>query len=302
MQIRRRQFLGSAVAGTAGVLVTGTAPETAPAAAIHSNDPDAIVRLGPNLKVSRMGIGTGMRGWNQQSNLTRRGRQHTLDTLCYAYDHGVRVFDMADLYGIHSYIPEALQGKPRDSYTLVSKIWFHPNGLNTEDRPDADVMVRKFLKELKTDYIDVVQIHCMSKPDWPKEMRKQMDLLADMKQKGLIRAHGISCHSIPAMEAAVEEPWLDVIHARINPFGAKMDGPPDKVVPLLKKLHAAGKGILAIKVFGEGTFANDAEKREKSVDFILGLGCISTLIVGFEEPSEIDQFKANVTRGLKTLT
>ena len=301
MQIRRRDFLGSAVTGTAGALVAGTLPEPACAAAV-SDDPVAVVPLGKHLKVSRIGIGTGMRGWEKESNLTRQGRQHTLGTLRHAYDRGVRLFDMADLYGIHPYIPDALVGKPRESYSLSTKIWFHPGrGLGTEERPDADVMIRKFLRELKTDYLDLVQIHCMSKPDWPREMRKQMDLMEEMKHKGLIRAHGISCHSSPAMQAAIDEPWVDVIHVRINPFGAKMDGPPEDVAPLVKKLHAAGKGVIGMKIYGEGTFAKEPEKRRKSVDFALGLGSIDAMIVGFEGPDEIDQFMANVARGLKAL-
>lgn len=301
MEIRRREFLGGAVAGAAGALVSGALPEPAKATAVISGDPVAVVPLGKHLKVTRIGFGTGMRSWDQMSNLTRRGRKHTLDTLRYAYDHGIRFFDMADLYGIHGYMPEALAGKPRDSYTLSTKIWFHPGGIASKERPDADVMIRKFLGELKTDYLDLVQIHCMTSRNWPQEMRKQMDLMEAMKEKGLIRAHGISCHSTPAMEAAAEEPWVDVLHARINPYGVRMDGPAEQVVPVLKKVHAAGKGVIGMKICGEGTFGKEAEKREKSVDFALGLGCVDVMIVGFEEADEIAQFKANVARGLKAL-
>jgi len=68
-----------------------------------------------------------------------------------------------------------------------------------------------------------------------------MDSLAQLKSKGIIRAHGVSCHSLAALEAAAAEPWVDSVHARINPFGMSMDDKPDKVVPVLKKLHAAGK-------------------------------------------------------------
>jgi aryl-alcohol dehydrogenase-like predicted oxidoreductase len=301
MQIRRREFLGSAVTGATGALLTGALPEGAQASttASVSDDPVALVPLGQHLKVSRIGMGTGMRSWNQESNLTRRGEQHTLNTLRYAYDQGVRMFDMADLYGIHRYVAEALKDKPRDSYALSSKIWFHPGGVPGTERPDADVVIRRFLEELKTDYLDLVEIHCMTKPDWPKEFRKQMDLMEEAKQKGLIRAHGISSHSIPALEAAAEEPWVDVVHARINHLGAKMDGPPEQVVPVLKKIHAAGKGIIGMKILGEGTFAQEPDKRAASVDFVLSLGCVDTMIVGFEQASEIEEFKANVARGLK---
>ena len=77
-----------------------------------------------------------------------------------------------------------MKGKPRDSYTLVTKLWFQPKGLPEPERPDADVCVARFLKELDTDYIDIVQIHCQTSAKWPEEMRKQMDLLEDLKQQG----------------------------------------------------------------------------------------------------------------------
>ncbi len=294
MKVERRKFLGTAIASTAGAVATGQFAVAEPVAVPLSTDPTAMVPLTKDIQVTRIGMGTGMKGWYRVSNLTRRGHDHTIMMLRRAYDEGIRLFDMADLYGIHNYVAEALKDKPRDSYTLVSKIWFHPRGLTEEERPDADVCVRRFLKELNTDYIDVVHLHCQMKREWPTEMRKQMDLLEELKQKGVIRAHGCSCHSVPALEAAAEEPWVDVINTRINPEGVKMDGPPEKVVPAQKKVKAAGKGIIGMKVIGEGAFAKDPEKRKKSVEFVMGLGIIDAMVVGFEVPEEIVEFKQRV--------
>jgi len=299
MKIRRREFLGNAVTGAAGALTPGELLKAAPAGTA-SSVPTGMVPLGKQSKltVSRLGIGTGMRAWMRESNHTRLGREKFEATLRYGYDQGLRLFDMADLYGAHEYVARVLAGKPRESYTLVSKIWFHPRGLPEKERPDADVVVKRFLKELKTDYIDLVQIHCMSKRDWPRQMRKQMDLMEGLKEKGLIRAHGVSCHSIAALEAAAEEPWVDVVHARINPYATKMDGPPEKVVPALRKIHNAGKGIIGMKLIGEGTFGNNPEKRARSVRFVVGLGFVNTMIVGFERPKEIDEFVTRVRKAL----
>jgi len=123
-----------------------------------------------------------------------------------------------------------------------------------------------------------------------------MDILAQLKQKGIIRAHGVSCHSIPALEAAARESWVDSVHARINPYQMSMDGPPEKVAPVLQKLHAAGKGVVGMKIIGEGRLRNDAEKREASARYVLGLGCVDVLNVGFERVEEIDDFAASVRR------
>jgi predicted aldo/keto reductase-like oxidoreductase len=123
-----------------------------------------------------------------------------------------------------------------------------------------------------------------------------MDLLAKYKEKGVIRALGVSCHSLAALEAAVTEPWVDSVHARINPYGMSMDGPPEKVVPILKKLHAAGKGVVGMKLIGEGRLRNDDARRNESVRFVLGLGCVDVLNVGCENLEEVDDFAARVRK------
>jgi aryl-alcohol dehydrogenase-like predicted oxidoreductase len=296
-KIGRRSFLGSAVAGTAGSLLLGRFSFAAPASPA-STDPTALVPLGKHLRVSRIGMGFGMKAYNRVSNLTRRGREHTENLIRYAYDQGIRFYDSADLYGSHEYIARALSDKPRESYVLSSKVWFHPKGLPEPERQDADVAVKRFLKELNTEYLDLVQLHCMMKPNWPQEMRKQMDLLEGLKEKGLIRAHGVSCHSIPALEAAAQDPWVDVIHTRINPFGVKMDGTPAQVVPVIKRVHDAGKGVIGMKIIGEGAFRDDPQKRDESVRFVFGLGCVDMVIVGFEVSEEIDEFKTRVKQAL----
>ena len=61
-------------------------------------DPYEMVPLGKTgLKVSRVGIGTGMRGWQRKSNQTRLGKQKLEALLRGCYERGVRLFDMADL-------------------------------------------------------------------------------------------------------------------------------------------------------------------------------------------------------------
>ena len=149
---------------------------------------------------------------------------------------------------------------------------------------------------MKTDYIDLVLLHCVVSPKWPAELRQQMDLLAKLKEKGVIRAHGVSCHSLEALAACATEPWVDSVHTRINPYGVKMDGPADQVVPVLKKIHAAGKGVVGMKIIGEGEFRNSEEKRDASVKFVLGLGCVDVLNVGCENIGEVNDLAARVKR------
>ncbi len=288
MKIERREFLGAAVASTVGAMAGGPAVLAAPADA----SPTATVPLGKTLKACRISCGTGMAGGGRQTNQTRLGKEKFEALLHYAYDHGISHFDMADMYGTHPFVGRVLESKPRDKCQLVSKIWTRRGGIPERERPLADVLVKRFLKELRTDYIDVLQIHCMDKADWNRTERRQMDAMAKLKEEGLIRAHGVSIHSLDALKTAAEEPWVDVIHARINPFGHRTDGPMEQVVPVLKKIHAAGKGIIGMKLVGEGRFT--PEQRKQTLKFVMDLGCIDCLTVGFEQQAQIDEFLVNV--------
>jgi aryl-alcohol dehydrogenase-like predicted oxidoreductase len=296
MEIKRREFLKRSALGVSGVflgsqLVDGADPKPA------NYDPYETVTLGKSgLKVSRFCMGTGVHGFNRQSNHTRMGKEKFEAVIQGAHDRGIRMFDLADLYGTHPYLVPALKGIPRDKYTVVTKIWFNHGGLPEDERPDADVAVARFLKEIGTDYLDLVLMHCVTAPNWPEQLRKQMDLLAKMKDKGMIRALGVSCHSIVALEAAAKEPWVDSVHARINPYGLSMDGSPEKVVPVLKKIHDAGKGVVGMKIIGEGRLRHDDEKRDASARFALGLGCVDVLNIGFETTNEIDDFAGRVRK------
>lgn len=260
-------------------------------------DPFETVKLGKTgLKLSRVCLGTGVHGGQRQSNHTRMGREKCEALLRAAYDRGVRVFDLADLYGTHPFVMSALKKIPRKDFNIITKIWFRPGGIPETERPDADVVIERFLKEINTDYLDLVLLHCVVSPKWPEELQKQMEIMAKLKQKGVIRAHGVSCHSIDALEAAAREPWVDSVHARINPYGAKMDGPVESVVAAIQRIAAAGKGVVGMKLIGEGDFRNSDEKRDASVKFVLGLGCVNVLNVGFETTEEIDDFAARVRK------
>jgi aryl-alcohol dehydrogenase-like predicted oxidoreductase len=295
MHLHRRQFLKTSALGLGGTLL-GSRLAGAPAAATTARcDPFAAVSLGASkLKTSRFCLGTGMKGSMRESNHTRMGRAKLEALMRGAHERGVRMFDLADLYGTHPFVISALRGIPRDRFQIVSKIWFRPRGIPEAERPDADVVVARFLKELNTDYIDLLLLHCVTTPAWPQELARQMEIMAKLKQKGVVRAHGVSCHSLAALEAAAAEPWVDSVHARINPFGMSMDGPPEKVVPVLQKLHAAGKGVVAMKIVGEGRLRNEPAKLDESVRFVLGLGCVDVLNVGCESLAEIDDFAARV--------
>lgn len=287
----RRQFLRTAAAGA--VAAFWSTPGQA--------GPLPEIKLGAGLRVPLLGIGTGVKAGNRSNALLRSGEKNFQETVRRAYDEGVRLFDCADSYGSLPMVGKALADKPRESYVLVTKIWCHPSGgiPKEEPRDDSMAVLDRSLKEAGSDYIDIVQLHCQTAADWTTTYRKHMEALERAKEKGKIKAHGCSCHSLQALEAAAADPWVDVVHTRINPWGVKMDGPADVVVPVLKKIHAAGKGVIGMKLIGEGTFRDDKAKIDESLRFVLGLGCVDALIVGFENQDEIVDYKGRLVKALE---
>jgi 1-deoxyxylulose-5-phosphate synthase len=229
---------------------------------------------------SLLGMGTGTRAWNGSSAQNRQGDEAFIQALVHALDRGLRYFDMAGMYGAHKYMQQAVKAAaiPREKLTFLTKTV----GKDGETvRKDLD----RFRKELDTDYLDIVLLHCMQDAAWNKKLKPCMDVLSAAKEKGQIRAHGVSCHDLGALETAAEEPWADILLARINPFGVKMDGPPDAVLPVLKTAHANGKGMLGMKILGEGAKAG---QMAESLKYVLNLGCIDAITIGFLTPEEID--------------
>lgn len=298
--MKRREFLARSIAGVGSVLL-GTKFADSDEQKTITFDPYERAPLGKTkIKVTRVGLGTGMRGSMRSSNHTRMGKEKFTALVKACYERGIRLFDAADLYGTHQFLADALAKMPREDYVLSSKIWWRRGGLPEKERPDADVVVQRFLKELNTDYIDLILLHCVSSATWPEELNKQMNILAKLKQKGLIRAHGVSCHSLPALAAAAAEPWVDSVHARINPYAVKMDVKTVEEIPrveaLLKALHQQGKAVVGMKIIGEGDFRHSDEKRNKSIQYVLNLGCVDTMVVGFEKIEELDDFATRVRR------
>ncbi len=232
------------------------------------------------LSCSLLGVGTGTRG-NEQSRLTEGGLVNLLEG---AYERGVTYFDLADRYGSHDFMRQAMKASvPREKVMLLTKVWNREPDKVRED-------IERFRKELDTDQLDIVLMHCLreGEDNWPETLKGAMDVLSEAKAKGHLRAHGVSCHSLPSLQRVAGEPWVDVVLARINPFSVLMDGPPETIVPILKDIHGAGKGVLGMKILGEGD-PNVVAKMEESLRFVLGLGTVDAMTIGFLKMREMDE-------------
>lgn len=283
----------------AGTLLVGNMLNVLPREpVVGNNDPLQTVTLGKTgIKTTLLGMGTGFSGYMRSSNITRAGVAESI--IRSAYDKGIRYFDCADSYGTHSFTAAALKGVPREKYVIGTKMWVADGGIPEKERPDASVVIDRFRKELNTDYIDLVQIHCMTSADWTDRQKRFMDQLDDLKAKKIIKAHGVSVHSYEALITAAASDWVDVIHVRINPYGDAMDRhDPAEIVRIIEKFHRSGKGVIGMKLIGNGAFRNDSEKIDKSLRYVLGLGLVDMIIVGFEKPEQIDNYLTRMKNAL----
>src|SRR5205823_14663288 len=145
--------------------------------------------------------------------------------------------------------------------------------------------IERFRKELSADYIDILLMHCLTEDDWTTRFRPAMDVLEEAREKGIIRAHGCSCHSIGALRAAAKSPWVEVDLARINPIGAHMDDDPDTVVSVLREMKAAGKGVIGMKILGQGALR---DRQDEALKYALSLNVLDSFTIGAESKVEQD--------------
>src|SRR5438477_3985739 len=278
--MKRREFvLGSARVMGAAWLVSrglGRTMQALPALPRKFNAYETVTLGRTGIQTSLLAMGTGTVGSGHHSNQTALGMKGLSDLLLNGYDHGLRFFDAADSYGSHPHVAEALKQVPRDKITVLTKTW-------ARDPVSARADLDRFRRELGTDHIDICLMHCLTEDDWTNRYKGVMDVLSEAKEKGIIRAHGCSCHSIEALRAAAKSPWVDVDLVRINPVGAYMDADPDTVLAVLLEMRAAGKGIVGMNILGQGEIRH---RQDETLRFALSLNLLDAFTIGAESQSE----------------
>ena len=240
---------------------------------------DEVVLGHTGIRTSRLAMGTGTIGYGGRSNQTQLGTSPFTRLLLDGYhDNGLRFFDSADSYGSHPYVAAAVKQLPRDKVTVLTK---------TDTRDPAGVRkdLDRFRRELGVDHIDVILIHCVTEADWTTRYRGAMDVLSEAKEKGIIRAHGVSCHSLPALRAAAASPWVEIDLVRLNPIGSHMDADPETVISVIKQMRAQGKGIVGMKILGQGDLR---DKPAEAIRYALSTGVLDAFTIGAESRQEQD--------------
>src|ERR1700730_1823764 len=278
--MRRRQFIHHAAYGAGAAWLGSHAIAqrmlALPALSQKFSAADTVTIGKTGIQTSRLAMGTATVASGHQSHQTALGIKGLPEMLLNGYEHGLRFFDAADSYGSHPHVAEALKHVPRDKVTVLTKTW-------ARDAATARADIERFRSELGTDYLDICLMHCLTEGDWTERYRGVMDVMEEARQKGVIRAHGSSCHSIEALRTATKSPWVQVHLVRINPIGSFMDSDPQTVVSVMREMKAAGKGIVGMKILGQGSMR---DRQDEALKFALGLGLLDAFTIGAESQAE----------------
>ena len=277
MPMNRREFFQTTygTAGAAALVTALGAPQVLRSATPKkAND---VLYLGPDkIKITRMAIGLGTNAGNVQREL---GLQGVADYLKFAYDQGLFFWDTADAYKTHPHVKEALKSIPREKVTILTKTDVRTNAA------DMRAALDRYRQELGTDYIDILLLHGMRDPKWPEVMKPVMDVLSEAHEKKIIRSYGSSIHSLEALQLAATTPWCRVQFQVINKVGVRMDSTDvPTVVALLRQSKQAGKGIIGMKILGEGRLK---DHRDEMLQFAVNLDCLDCFTIGAANRQEL---------------
>ncbi len=292
----RRDFLKAGIAAT---VLSGIGGGAAVAASTKRSATDWVTLGKSNIKVTRLAFGTGTHGGRVQREL---GQEEFTKLVRHAYDRGIRFFETAESYhGMPEMLATALKGIPRDTYKLMTKL------STPASSGDPAPKIDEFRKQLNTEYIDIMLLHCLRPATWSADYQSLQDGFLEVQNKKVILSRGASVHGLPALRTFPGNEWLQIAMIRMNHNGTKMDTPNsrdvnvqgnvDEVVAHTKKVHAQGMGVISMKLVGEGQFTT-AEDRDAAMKFAMNLGCVDSVTLGFKNTAEIDEAIERMNRVL----
>lgn len=286
----RREFLKTGLA--AGTLaVSGGLPLLA-----RRGSATDMVTLGRSgVKVTRLAFGTGTFSGRVQRDLGQEGFTRLVR---HAYDRGVRFFETSESYGeMHKMLGIALNGIPRDSYQLMTKV-------TTRDGVDPLQKFDELRRLANTDYFDIMLLHWQHTATWPTDTARWQDATLEAQSRKVVLSHGASVHGLPALRRMPGNQWLQIAMIRMNHTGKSMDaedynagsGNVPEVVTHVQEVHKQGMGVISMKLAGEGTF--DREDRRKAMRFAFRNAGVDCVTVGYKSPAEIDEAIENLNLAL----
>lgn len=226
------------------------------------------------IKVSRLCFG-GLTVGPLQANLSPEAGG---EIMAEAFRQGVNFIDTAELYGTYAHIKKALALYKDNPIVVATKSYAY-------DEETAKRSVDLALTSMDLDRLDIFLLHEQESEHTMRGHEGALKYYLKMKEQGIIKAVGISTHTIRAVKAAAKLPEIDVIHPIINKTGLGIqDGPLEDMLEALKIAKANGKGIYGMKPLGGGNLIHSAEECFR---FVLDLPILDSIAVGMQTKEEV---------------
>jgi len=288
----RRDFLKTGLAAAAFAGAGGF-----PLLAARQTATDWVTLGKSDVKVTRLAFGTGTMAGKVQREL---GQEQFTRLVRYAYDRGIRFFETAEGYHeMHRMLGVALDGIPRDSYRLMSKV-------TTREGVDPMQKIDELRKLARTEYFDVMLLHWQHQATWPQDSMRWQDGIMEAQAKHAVVARGASVHGLPALRQVPGYKWLQVAMIRMNHKGTRMDaedydtedlGNVSEVVAHVRQVRKEDMGVISMKLVGEGAFTS-REDRQAAMRYAFGTAGVNCVTVGYKNTVEIDEAIENVNLAL----
>ena len=291
-ELTRRSFLKTGVA--AGALAGSGSVQLA---AERPKATDWVTLGRSGVMVTRLAFGMGSYNGHVQQQLGQDGLTRLVR---YAYDHGIRFFEVAESYGrSQQMLGVALKGLPRESYVLMTKVETYRTSADPATKLD------ELRKNSDTDYFDIMLLHWQHTGTWVADTQHWQDAILEAEAKKAIKSHGASVHGLPALRQMPGNKWLQVALIRMNHTGTRMDaeipdtndlGNVSEVVAHTKQVKKEGMGVISMKLIGEGTFNH--EDRQRAMRFAFKDAGVDSVTVGFKNTAEVDEAIDNINLAL----
>lgn len=231
-------------------------------------------KLTPDILVSELCFGTLTLGPLQKGLTPALGGR----LLAYAMEQGITFFDTAELYDNYAHLREALR-LWKGQVVIASKSYAY-------DKDTMDASIEKARSELNRDYIDIFLLHEQESEHTMRGHAEALEYLCEAKQKGLVRAAGVSTHYVAGVKAAARHPEVDVIHPLINMCGIGIpDGSAEDMAQAIKEALNCSKAVYGMKALAGGSLYL---KAREAIDFVRKLPGVTAVAIGMGSRADID--------------
>ncbi|WP_338817925.1 hypothetical protein MTCOM_16300 [Moorella thermoacetica] len=195
-----------------------------------------------------------------------------------ALELGVNFIDTAQCYNNYPYIRAALKGWSGEVVVATKSYDYTAEGMA--------LSLEEARREMDREVIDIFLLHEQETALTLAGHRPALDYLLEARERGLVRAVGISSHAVEAVRVAATMPEIDVIHPLYNRAGLGiLDGTREEMLAAITMAHTRGKGIYAMKALGGGHLAGEARA---ALEFVLKTPGIDAVAVGMQSPAEVE--------------